>query len=111
MLSCEDMELYGMKRQSLIGPSGITSVLCLLTHCCSCSDPSAHISSCSQTGPVKMATTAPPEGVHHYASAADVPFEISKYWHQRYNIFSKFDDGIWMTDDTWFGVTPEPVAT
>lgn len=50
------------------------------------------------------------EGVHHYDTAEEVPFEISKYWHQRYEIFSKYDDGIWMTDDAWFGVTPEPVA-
>jgi trimethylguanosine synthase len=33
-----------------------------------------------------------------------------RYWHQRYSIFSKYDDGVWMTDDAWFGVTPEPVA-
>ncbi|KAK3690974.1 putative diacylglycerol O-acyltransferase tgs1 [Vermiconidia calcicola] len=52
----------------------------------------------------------PPDGVHHYDTADDVPFEISKYWHQRHNIFSRYDDGIWMTDDAWFGVTPEPVA-
>ncbi|EMD00005.1 hypothetical protein BAUCODRAFT_359529 [Baudoinia panamericana UAMH 10762] len=59
-----------------------------------------------------MTTNAdPPEGIQHYDSATDVPFEVSKYWHQRYNIFSKYDDGIWMTDSAWFGVTPEPVAT
>lgn len=52
----------------------------------------------------------PPDGVHHYSSAAEVPFQISKYWHQRHNIFSKYDEGIWMTDDAWFGVTPESVA-
>ncbi|TKA44104.1 hypothetical protein B0A54_04870 [Friedmanniomyces endolithicus] len=58
-----------------------------------------------------MATAKePPEGVHHYETAEDVPWEISKYWHQRHNIFSKYDDGIWMTHDAWFGVTPEPVA-
>ena len=33
-----------------------------------------------------------------------------RYYHQRYSIFSKYDDGIWMTEDAWFGVTPEPVA-
>ncbi|KAK0829898.1 putative diacylglycerol O-acyltransferase tgs1 [Friedmanniomyces endolithicus] len=58
-----------------------------------------------------MATAKePPEGVHHYESAEDVPWEILKYWHQRHNIFSKYDEGIWMTHDAWFGVTPEPVA-
>jgi hypothetical protein len=34
----------------------------------------------------------------------------ASYWAQRYRIFSKYDDGIWLTDDAWFGVTPEPVA-
>lgn len=51
-----------------------------------------------------------PEGVHHYETAEDVPFPIANYWHQRYEIFSKYDEGVWMTDDAWFGVTPEPVA-
>jgi uncharacterized protein YhfF len=32
------------------------------------------------------------------------------YWNQRHRIFSKYDDGVWLTDDSWFGVTPEPVA-
>lgn len=32
------------------------------------------------------------------------------YWAQRHRIFSKYDDGVWLTDDAWFGVTPEPVA-
>lgn len=33
-----------------------------------------------------------------------------RYFDQRYDIFSRYDDGIWMTEDAWFGVTPEPVA-
>nr|POE96909.1 trimethylguanosine synthase [Quercus suber] len=44
-------------------------------------------------------STNPPDGVHHYTTADEVPFEISKYWHQRYKIFSRFDEGIWMTDE------------
>lgn len=52
----------------------------------------------------------PPEGIHHYESASDLPEANAKYWHQRYNIFSKYDEGIWLTDDAWFGVTPEPIA-
>jgi len=51
-----------------------------------------------------------PEGVHNYGAADEVPFEITKYWHQRHKLFSKYDDGIWLTDDAWFGVTPEAVA-
>ncbi|KAI9873709.1 MAG: hypothetical protein M1830_010699 [Pleopsidium flavum] len=52
----------------------------------------------------------PPEGCHHYNSLGEVPWDIQRYWYQRYSIFSKYDEGVWMTDDAWFGVTPEPVA-
>jgi trimethylguanosine synthase len=55
-------------------------------------------------------TATPPEGVHHYESTEELPSEIAKYWHQRHNIFSKYDEGVWLTDDAWFGVTPEPIA-
>ena len=70
----------------------------------------------------------PPE-VHHYSSLQEVPWDIQKYapfppvaersashtnrdsyWAQRYKIFSRYDEGVWLTDDAWFGVTPEPVA-
>jgi trimethylguanosine synthase len=47
---------------------------------------------------------------HHYNSLAEVPWDIQKYWQQRHSIFSLYDEGIYMTDDAWFGVTPEPVA-
>jgi hypothetical protein len=33
-----------------------------------------------------------------------------RYFSQRYSIFSWYDEGVYMTDDAWFGVTPEPVA-
>lgn len=69
----------------------------------------------------------PPE-VHHYSDIGEVPWDIQKYailffqtlsitdwilnsyWAQRYKIFSRYDEGVWLTDDAWFGVTPEPVA-
>lgn len=68
----------------------------------------------------------PPE-VHHYSSLNEVPWDIQKYapfsrllsathadqnsyWAQRYKIFTRYDEGVWLTDDAWFGVTPEPVA-
>ncbi|MCJ1254271.1 hypothetical protein MMC24_002085 [Lignoscripta atroalba] len=51
-----------------------------------------------------------PEGCYHYDDLAEVPWDIQRYYHQRHSIFSKYDEGIWMTDDAWFGVTPEPVA-
>lgn len=74
----------------------------------------------------------PPPEVHHYEDRGQVPWDIQKYgfsdgffflsqssqltlfysyWSQRYDLFSKYDDGVWLTDDAWFGVTPEPVAT
>jgi trimethylguanosine synthase len=34
-----------------------------------------------------------------------------RYWHQRYSLFNFYDYDIRLTDDAWFGVTPEPVAT
>ncbi|XP_057974901.1 uncharacterized protein LOC131162444 isoform X3 [Malania oleifera] len=40
----------------------------------------------------------------------EVPANISKYWHQRYLLFSRFDDGIKMDEEGWFSVTPEPIA-
>lgn len=33
-----------------------------------------------------------------------------RYFSQRYSLFSLYDEGVFMTDDAWFGVTPEPVA-
>ncbi|EXM08259.1 RNA cap guanine-N2 methyltransferase-domain-containing protein [Fusarium oxysporum II5] len=47
---------------------------------------------------------------HHYQGKHEVPWDIQKYFAQRYSIFSLYDYGVYMTDDAWFGVTPEPVA-
>ncbi|CAF9939771.1 MAG: hypothetical protein ALECFALPRED_008284 [Alectoria fallacina] len=54
---------------------------------------------------------APPKGCQQYADLSEVPWDIQKYYHQRFSIFSKYDEGVWMTEDAWFGVTPEPVAS
>ncbi|KAF2144606.1 uncharacterized protein K452DRAFT_325140 [Aplosporella prunicola CBS 121167] len=48
--------------------------------------------------------------VYRYESIEEVPKEIQKYWHQRYDIFSKYDEGVYLTHDAWFGITPESVA-
>lgn len=73
-------------------------------------------------------TESPLERCHHYNDISEVPWDLQKYastncllcqrllkhvaryFQQRYSIFSKYDEGILMTDDAWFGVTPEPVA-
>ncbi|KAI7737507.1 hypothetical protein M8C21_020992 [Ambrosia artemisiifolia] len=35
---------------------------------------------------------------------------ISKYWCQRYILFSRYDDGIQMDEEGWFSATPECIA-
>lgn len=35
---------------------------------------------------------------------------VEKYWLQRYNLFSSYDDGIKMDEEGWFSVTPEEIA-
>jgi trimethylguanosine synthase len=35
---------------------------------------------------------------------------MSRYWKQGYEIFSRYDEGIWMTDNSWFEVTHESIA-
>lgn len=34
----------------------------------------------------------------------------SKYWRQRYRLFSRFDEGIKLDDESWYSVTPEGIA-
>lgn len=36
--------------------------------------------------------------------------KLLKYYNQRYNLFSRFDDGIQMDDESWYSVTPENIA-
>jgi len=35
---------------------------------------------------------------------------VSKYWAQRYRLFSKYDQGIRMDEESWYSVTPEKIA-
>ena len=35
---------------------------------------------------------------------------VEKYWLQRYDLFSSYDDGIKMDEEGWFSVTPEEIA-
>lgn len=36
--------------------------------------------------------------------------KLAKYWNQRYNLFSRYDDGIQMDEESWYSVTPEKIA-
>ncbi|KAJ1655740.1 putative diacylglycerol O-acyltransferase tgs1 [Dispira simplex] len=40
----------------------------------------------------------------------EVPHRLIKYWHQRYNLFSQYDNGIRMDEQGWYSVTPEAIA-
>ncbi|KAB0796146.1 hypothetical protein PPYR_10207 [Photinus pyralis] len=46
----------------------------------------------------------------------DLPLEIAenpklrKFWQRRYTLFSKFDEGIRLDEESWFSVTPELIA-
>ncbi|XP_020584538.1 uncharacterized protein LOC110027433 [Phalaenopsis equestris] len=35
---------------------------------------------------------------------------LFKYWCQRYSLFSRFDEGIKLDEESWFSVTPEQIA-
>ncbi|OLN88803.1 Trimethylguanosine synthase [Colletotrichum chlorophyti] len=60
---------------------------------------------------MKAATKLPlTDECRHYESKAEVPWDLQKYFSQRYSLFSWYDEGVRLTDSAWFGVTPEPVA-
>lgn len=50
------------------------------------------------------------KGIHQWSHVDQFPEPLQKYWFQRFKIWEKYDEGIWMTEDAWFGVTPEPIA-
>lgn len=45
--------------------------------------------------------------MHNYHT---LPGNCKKYWSKRYSLFSKFDDGIYMTSELWYSVTPEEIG-
>ena len=45
-----------------------------------------------------------------YNHAAQFQGVMRKYWSQRYNLFSRYDDGVVLTKELWFSVTPENVS-
>jgi trimethylguanosine synthase len=36
--------------------------------------------------------------------------ELDKYYAQRYKLFSRYDEGVWLEDEAWFSATPELVS-
>lgn len=45
--------------------------------------------------------------MHNYTT---LPSDCKKYWRKRYDLFSRFDDGVWLTAELWYSVTPEITA-
>ncbi|KAF2737977.1 S-adenosyl-L-methionine-dependent methyltransferase [Polyplosphaeria fusca] len=48
--------------------------------------------------------------VHEWLDVDQFPVHLKKYWYQRNTIWHRYHQGVWMTKDAWFGVTPEPIA-
>ncbi|PVU99484.1 hypothetical protein BB559_000677 [Furculomyces boomerangus] len=46
----------------------------------------------------------------HAETANQLPNFLKKFWKQRYNLFSKYDEGIFLDQESWYSVTPEPIA-
>ncbi|KAJ3019412.1 Trimethylguanosine synthase [Thoreauomyces humboldtii] len=47
---------------------------------------------------------------HYIWEYHHMPKELKKYWNQRYSLFSKFDEGIMLDEESWYSVTPEKIA-
>ncbi|CDK28064.1 unnamed protein product [Kuraishia capsulata CBS 1993] len=39
-----------------------------------------------------------------------IPKNLKKYWLNRYSLFHRFDEGVFLTKEMWFSVTPEDIA-
>ncbi|KAI3406329.2 tgs1 [Candida oxycetoniae] len=39
-----------------------------------------------------------------------LPHSVQKFWNRRYELFSKYDDGVYLSEELWYSVTPELVA-
>ncbi|KAF3935920.1 hypothetical protein ABW20_dc0107237 [Dactylellina cionopaga] len=57
----------------------------------------------------KLIDEVPPQGINMYTRES-IPWDLLNYWHQRYSLFSLWDEGIWITDEGFYSVTPESVA-
>jgi hypothetical protein len=53
---------------------------------------------------------SPPSGVTIYTEQNPPEGALHWYWTQRHRLFSRYEEGIWMTNDSWFEVTPEKIA-
>ena len=64
-----------------------------------------------QARPGVKYTRTIPTHLHQYnAQRYSEDHKLEKYWAQRYRLWSRFDEGICMDDESWYSVTPELVA-
>lgn len=54
--------------------------------------------------------THPTSGYPDFRNATTTTNALSKYWSQRYRLFSRFDEGIQIDAEGWFSVTPEVIS-
>ncbi|KAJ3038014.1 Trimethylguanosine synthase [Rhizophlyctis rosea] len=40
-----------------------------------------------------------------------IPPYLTKYWYQRYSLFSMFNEGVMLDEEGWYSITPEKIAT
>ncbi|KAL7270102.1 putative diacylglycerol O-acyltransferase tgs1 [Rhizina undulata] len=52
-----------------------------------------------------------PKGVTFFTEDNPPTGMLLGYWKQRKRLFARIDEGIWLTHDAWFEVTPEKVAS
>ncbi|KAJ6089766.1 hypothetical protein N7467_004982 [Penicillium canescens] len=53
---------------------------------------------------------SPPTGVKQYTTTNPPPANLQSFFEKRNQLFTKFDDGIWLNDEGWYSVTPEHLA-
>ena len=58
--------------------------------------------------PIDVKTDIIELALRHYSH--DSNNTLSKYWDQRYRLFTRYDYGIQLDDESWFSVTPEAIA-
>lgn len=58
--------------------------------------------------PVDMKADVIELALRHYSH--DSHHTLSKYWDQRYRLFTRYDYGVQLDDESWFSVTPEAIA-
>ncbi|CAN3475709.1 trimethylguanosine synthase [Diutina catenulata] len=56
-----------------------------------------------------MSSVAPEDELllHNHTT---LPKNVKRYWKKRYSLFSRFDEGVYMSSELWYSVTPEAVA-